>query len=218
MKRVAQELARGTLSRDRLIEVAAAREPYFVPEGTPLTQQLAQFQRMRRRLAFVVNEYGDIAGLVTLEDILEEIVGEFTTDPAAVTHKDVQPGHRRATGSSTPAPPSAQLNRRWAGSCRQSDRARSTACCWRSSKPFRRRARHCASVTTISRSCRSRTMRSAPCACAWCPQRQPPTLRWWRPSERCGCRQRLGDARDADQRQSWQCGGNGAVARQVIPG
>lgn len=91
MKRVAQELVRGTLSRDRLIEVAAAREPYFVPEGTPLTQQLAQFQRMRRRLAFVVTEYGDIAGLVTLEDILEEIVGEFTTDPASVTHKDIHP-------------------------------------------------------------------------------------------------------------------------------
>jgi len=89
MKRVAQELARGTLNRDRLREIAAAREPYFVPEGTPLTQQLAQFQRMRRRFAFVVTEYGDIAGLVTLEDILEEIVGEFTTDPTAVTHKDV---------------------------------------------------------------------------------------------------------------------------------
>jgi Mg2+/Co2+ transporter CorB len=90
MKRVAQELARGTLARERLMEISAAREPYFVPEGTPLTQQLAQFQRTRRRLAFVVNEYGDIAGLVTLEDILEEIVGEFTSDPATVTHKDVQ--------------------------------------------------------------------------------------------------------------------------------
>ena len=51
--------------------------------------QLANFQRNRRRLAFVVNEYGDIEGLVTLEDILEEIVGEFTTDPATVTHRDV---------------------------------------------------------------------------------------------------------------------------------
>jgi Mg2+/Co2+ transporter CorB len=89
MKRVAQELARGSLTRDRFIEIARSREPYFVPDGTPLTVQLANFQRYRRRLAFVVNEYGDIEGLVTLEDLLEEIVGEFTTDPATVTHKDV---------------------------------------------------------------------------------------------------------------------------------
>jgi len=89
MKRVANELVRGTLSREKLIEIARTREPYFVPEGTALSVQLGFFQRNRRRLAFVVNEYGDIEGLVTLEDLLEEIVGEFTTDPATVTHKDV---------------------------------------------------------------------------------------------------------------------------------
>lgn len=61
------------------------REPYFIPEGTPLNKQLLNFQLLHRRSGLVVDEYGDFLGLVTLEDILEEIVGEFTTDPAAVT-------------------------------------------------------------------------------------------------------------------------------------
>jgi Mg2+/Co2+ transporter CorB len=104
MKRVANELVRGTLTRERLIEIARSREPYFVPEGTALNVQLGFFQRNRRRIAFVVNEYGDIEGLVTLEDILEEIVGEFTTDPATVTHKDAhleRPGVYIVNGSAT---------------------------------------------------------------------------------------------------------------------
>jgi len=89
MRRVAQELARDALTREKLVEIAREREPPFVPEGTVLNQQLADFQRTRRRMAFVVNEYGDVVGLVTLEDILEEIVGEFTTDPATMAHRDV---------------------------------------------------------------------------------------------------------------------------------
>lgn len=61
-------------------------EPYYVPEGTPLPTQLLNFQRQKRRSALVVDEYGDIQGLVTLEDILEEIVGEFTTSPDSGHH------------------------------------------------------------------------------------------------------------------------------------
>jgi len=59
------------------------REAYFVPESTRLNTQLLNFQRERRRIGLVVDEYGDIMGLITLEDLLEEIVGEFTTDPSA---------------------------------------------------------------------------------------------------------------------------------------
>ncbi|MEO0347474.1 MAG: HlyC/CorC family transporter [Pseudomonadota bacterium] len=68
------------------------REPYFVPEGTPLSTQLVQFQKRKARLALVVDEYGDIQGMVTLEDILEEIVGEFTTDPGDDPHAVRQDG------------------------------------------------------------------------------------------------------------------------------
>ena len=66
------------------------REPYFVPEGTSLTRQLVNFQRHRRRIGLVVDEYGDILGLITLEDILEEIVGEFTTDRIP-SSRDIHP-------------------------------------------------------------------------------------------------------------------------------
>ena len=58
----------------------SVRRPYFVPEGTSLTRQLLEFQGKEQRMALVVDEYGDIQGLVTLDDILEEIVGEFTPE------------------------------------------------------------------------------------------------------------------------------------------
>ncbi len=58
------------------------REPYFIPENTPLHVQLHNFQHEKRRIGIVVDEYGAVLGLVTLEDILEEIVGDFTSDIA----------------------------------------------------------------------------------------------------------------------------------------
>ena len=58
------------------------REPYFIPKGTPLNKQLINFQRNRRRWGLVVDEYGDVHGLLTMADLLEEIVGEFATDPS----------------------------------------------------------------------------------------------------------------------------------------
>jgi len=54
-------------------------EPYFIPSGTPVFQQLQFFQENRRRIGIVVNEYGEVQGLVTPEDIIEELIGEFTT-------------------------------------------------------------------------------------------------------------------------------------------
>ncbi len=79
MRLVANELAAGRLTRERLKEIATSREALFTPEGTTLYEQLLRFRRLRRRIAFVVDEYGDLQGLVTLEDILEEVGGEFTT-------------------------------------------------------------------------------------------------------------------------------------------
>jgi Mg2+/Co2+ transporter CorB len=69
--------------------------PYFVPESTPLNIQLQNFQKEKRRVGVVVDEYGDVQGLVTLEDILEEIVGEFTTN----TEEDIETIERQPNGS-----------------------------------------------------------------------------------------------------------------------
>ena len=79
-------LTQKVLSKELLLK--AVSEVYYVPEGTPLHTQLLNFQRQRQRIGAVVDEYGDIQGIVTLEDILEEIVGEFTTDLAS-THPEI---------------------------------------------------------------------------------------------------------------------------------
>ncbi|QDP00522.1 HlyC/CorC family transporter [Thalassotalea sp. PS06] len=68
----------------------AVKEMYFIPEGTQLNVQLLKFQRAKERLGLVVDEYGDIQGLVTLEDILEEIVGDFTTTMEPAPSEEVQ--------------------------------------------------------------------------------------------------------------------------------
>lgn len=65
------------LDKEGLREVIA--EPYFIPAGTPLYTQIQQFQENQQRIALVVDEYGEFKGLVTLEDILEEVIGDFTT-------------------------------------------------------------------------------------------------------------------------------------------
>lgn len=76
---------RKVLNRMRSDEITAAtlakimREPYFIPSGTPLFSQLQLFQENRERMGLIVDEYGEWMGLVTLEDIVEEIIGEFTT-------------------------------------------------------------------------------------------------------------------------------------------
>jgi Mg2+/Co2+ transporter CorB len=73
------------INAERLREIM--REPYFIPSGTPLFTQLQQFQENQDRLCFVVDEYGELMGLLTLEDIVEELIGEFAT------HSPLQPAH-----------------------------------------------------------------------------------------------------------------------------
>ncbi len=88
MRQIARLLSHDQLTRDSLLE--ACNAPYFIPENTPLSTQLVNFQKQKRRIGIVVDEYGDVLGIVTLEDILEEIVGEFSNQDA-LRSPDIHP-------------------------------------------------------------------------------------------------------------------------------
>lgn len=78
MRDIANLYAKGEFSIEKVLELV--RKPYFVPEGTSLHHQMEHFQKEKRRLGLVVDEYGEVRGMVVLEDILEEIVGQFTSN------------------------------------------------------------------------------------------------------------------------------------------
>jgi Mg2+/Co2+ transporter CorB len=88
MRQIARLLSHNQLTRETL--ATAAHEPYFVPESTPLSTQLINFQKENRHIGIVVDEYGEVLGIVTLENILEEIVGEFSNQDALLS-PDIHP-------------------------------------------------------------------------------------------------------------------------------
>lgn len=77
LRKVMNQLRDGELTMENLRNIIT--EPYFIPSGTPLYTQMQQFQENKQRIALVVDEYGELKGLVSLEDILEEVIGDFTT-------------------------------------------------------------------------------------------------------------------------------------------
>ena len=93
MRKVLNEVRENKLSRETLVQ--SMTEPYFIPEGTPLNTQLLNFKKTKRRIGFVVDEYGDIMGLVTLDEILEEIIGDFSTEAIG----KIEDIHPQADGS-----------------------------------------------------------------------------------------------------------------------
>lgn len=99
VRKVINQMRQEALSPEELANVLS--EPYFVPSGTPLFTQMQQFQENHQRIAFIVDEYGELKGLVTLEDILEEIVGEFTTQSPLkhITYKQEENGSWLVDGS-----------------------------------------------------------------------------------------------------------------------
>lgn len=77
IRKAMNQLRDGELDMESLREIIT--EPYFIPSGTPLYTQMQQFQEKKQRIALVVDEYGELKGLISLEDILEEVIGDFTT-------------------------------------------------------------------------------------------------------------------------------------------
>jgi len=88
MRDVVNLYAKGEFSMETVLHLV--RKPYFVPEGTSLAHQLAHFQTQKRRLGLVVDEYGEVRGMVVLEDILEEIVGQFTSNQNETIEEVIQ--------------------------------------------------------------------------------------------------------------------------------
>ena len=80
IKNIAPMLASNSIDETEIKKLI--KKPYYIVSGTSLYRQLLNFQKEKRRIGFIIDEYGNIQGLVTLEDILEEIVGDFTSDPA----------------------------------------------------------------------------------------------------------------------------------------
>jgi len=111
MRNLSQVLDGGRLVRSKLL--AVADPAYFIPENTPLNTQLLHFQRQKKRLGMVVDEYGDILGLVALEDILEEIVGEFTSNLVEQNEEITRHPDGSTTCSGTVSIRDLNRQRRW---------------------------------------------------------------------------------------------------------
>ena len=107
LKKVLAALPTGTLDKAALQELLS--EPYFVPASTPVLSQMQYFQENRERIALVVDEYGELMGLVTLEDIIEEIIGKFTT--SLPTAGPVLAWDKEGTATAEGAMPVREVNR-----------------------------------------------------------------------------------------------------------
>ncbi len=100
IRKAMNQLRDGEIDMEALREIIT--EPYFIPSGTPLYTQMQQFQEKKQRIALVVDEYGELKGLISLEDILEEVIGDFTTQSPlrTSTYRQEEDGSWIVDGSS----------------------------------------------------------------------------------------------------------------------